>query len=501
MEQEQFNLHKYLRLLKVHRYLFIFTSMVLISVMVAVAFLLPKQYKADSTVFIQKSVIDKLVQGLAITPDMNDRIRVLRYALLSRDLIYKVLQSVDDNFEQKTPQQIQDRISALQKKTDIDIKGDDLFIVSIVDPNPVFAQKFVNTLVRSYVEENISSKRQESYGANRFLDQQVAFFKKRLDKAENAIIEFRRKKGILLTQDEAGIIGDVRKYQDEITSIRLDIQTLTAKKNSIEAQLKKISPTVAIFSEGTRADRITQLERRMRQLLLTYTDSYPEVIKIKSEIQALKDSPDSPAQDPDEASETRSLNPLYQDVSQKYLDVESEISAQQGKLRQLQEMVDKKKAELNRTPENKKQLAVLTQDRNSARQIYESLLTRAGQSEVSKQMEIGDKATTFRIVDPALLPINPVAPDMLKMILMAIAAGLGGGLAMVFLVENLNGSVKEVHQLEELEVNVLAIIPRIHDPAEERRCKRNDVLAYATASIYFSAVICLLAFEAIKRFA
>lgn len=501
MEQEQFNIGKYIQQLKIHRYLFIFTSIILISIMVAVAFSLPKKYKADSTVFIQKSVIDQLVKGLAVTPDIGDRIRVLRYALLSRDLIYKVLQSIDDNFEQMSPNQIQQRITSLQKRTQIEIKRGDLFIVSVVDPNPSFAQKYINALVRTYVDQNLSSTRQESYGANRFLDKQVVFFKKRLDKAENAIIEFRRKKGLLLTEDESGIIADVRKLQDQMVALNLEIQTQKAKRDSIKEQLSKIDPTVAIFNEGVKQDRITRLQQRLHQLLLNYTDNYPDVIRLKAEIQALKESPAASVAPTNDGSETRSLNPLYQGVSQKYLDAEAELSALQGKYRELKAMAAMKKAELNKAPENRKQLAVLTQDRDSARQIYEALLGRAGKSEVSKQMEIGDKAATFRIVDPALLPLSPVAPDMVRMILMAIAAGIGGGLAMVFLVENLNGSVKDLNQLQELELDVLAVIPRIPDPREERRSRRNDILAYATASIYFSAVICLLAFEAIKRFA
>ena len=48
--------------------------------------------------------------------------------------------------------------------------------VMLIDPDPAFAQNFINKLVGKYVEENISAKRDETYGANRFLDEQLVLF-------------------------------------------------------------------------------------------------------------------------------------------------------------------------------------------------------------------------------------------------------------------------------------------------------------------------------------
>ena len=73
-----------------------------------------------------------------------------------------------------------------------------------------------------------------------------------------------------------------------------------------------------------------------------------------------------------------------------------------------------------------------------------------GQSEVSKQMEIGNKAATFRIVDPAILPKVPVSPNILKMLLLTLVGGLGCGFGTVFIRENLDTRVRDISFLYDL---------------------------------------------------
>ena len=75
----------------------------------------------------------------------------------------------------------------LQKTIKIGVRRSDLFTVSLAGPDPAFLQNFVNTLVSQYVESNISLKRDEAYGANRFLEEQLQSFKQKLEKAEDAI--------------------------------------------------------------------------------------------------------------------------------------------------------------------------------------------------------------------------------------------------------------------------------------------------------------------------
>ncbi len=497
---EQFSeLFKYLNIIYRRRYLFLVTSLLAMSVLIGASYSIPKQYEAQCTVFIEKNVISRLVEGLAVTPDMADRIQVIRYALLSRGLIERALGRVA-SFEMPDTVAKRDAIvKNLIKRTDVQVNNDDLFIVSFSDSNPAFAYEYVNALVRLYVEENLGGKRDETYGAKRFLDEQLVHFKGKLDESENAIIEFRKQKGVFSRDDDTAVLADIRVYQREIEDIELTLETQKARKNRSLLQLKEIPINVAVFNEQAQVDRVVFLEIRIRQLLATYNNNYPEIIRLKAELESLKQASVTEDTEYVSTSGTSMPNPVYQEVLQNVFDLESEISSLDGRKRHLKKIMLLKEKNLQESPTTNKELDMLVQERDSSRRIYEQLLMRAGQSEVSRQMELGDKSTTFRIVDPAILPQAPASPNLIRMIMMSIAAGflLGGGL--VIGVEISRGTVSSVDDIKTLGYTLLATIPTIVEPASVVKRRRTDIMVYCASFAYFTLVVGVLIYELLPK--
>jgi len=490
---------KYLRALHRYRVVFVVVFLVLMTGIGVYSFFLPKVYSADTTVFIERNVIDNLVKGIAVTPSIDDRIRVLRYAILSRDLVTKALEEINSPIFTKSEAEQQEYISKLLDRTELRVRGKELFTVSIKDRSPEFAQKYVNTLVGKYVEENISAKRDETYGANRFLSEQIEIFKAKLEAAEDKIIAFRKKNGIYFSVDEGTTLSEIRDIEKQVEKISLSQDTYQARKKQIKQQLASVPSTIDTVTEAAENNRLTEMESRLNALLLRYTDNYPEVIRLKSEIDSLKKrlaEPDNQEQQPEKTRLT-SLNPLYQDLQGQLFEIDAELSSLAAQKLNLQKAIAKKEAELRDVPEARKELGLLVQERDSVKKIYDELLGRMSQSEVSKQMEIGNKAATFRIVDPAVLPKVPVSPNMLKMFLLAIAGGLAGGFGLVFLLENLDNRIRDVELLENEGFEVLAIIPNIVEKAVMQKRKRRDLLLYGFAGTYlvcFSGVFMYLIF-------
>lgn len=478
---------RYLKALYRYRYLFLFVSLAVMTGIGAYSFTLPKQYSADTTVFIERNVIDNLVRGIAVSPDINDRIRVLRYAILSRDLVTKTLEEIDSDIFTKSDAEQQTYISRLIERINLRIRGQELFIVSLVDRSPVFAQKFVNTLVGKYVEENIAAKRDETYGANRFLQEQIETFKVKLEEAEDKIIDFRKKNGVYFSVDEGATLANIREIEEQIEGIELTQETLTARKQQIRQQLASVPETIDMVSESAEGNRLAEMETRLSTLLLRYTDNYPEVIRLKSEIDNLKKRLSEPAVQDADSGRTRltSMNPLYQELQGQVFEIDAELSSLGARKLNLQRTIAKREQDLQDVPTARKELGLLIQERDSIRNIYNDLLGRMSQSDVSKQMEIGNKTATFRIVDPAILPKVPVSPNMLKMFLLAIAGGLGCGAGLVYLLENMDNRVRDVSVFEDLHIDVLAVIPNIQEPDRIKRQWRKEMLVLTVCGVYF----------------
>ena len=471
-----------------YKYLFVLVSLTVMTAIGAYSFYLPKKYQADTTVFIESNVIDELVRGIAITPNIEDKVRVLQFAILSRDMIMKTLVALDSDIFTKSTAAQQGYISNLVDRTRINVtRRMDRFTLSIIDKDPKFAQQFINTLVGLYVEENISAKREETYGANRFLQEQIEIFKTKLEGAEDNIIEYRKKKGVYFSVDEGATLANIRQILLQVEEIELTLDTLRARKLQMEKQLGQLTPTVDIVSETAEGNRLVVMENQLSTLLLRYTDNYPEVVRLKSEIEVLRQrllQPEEAEREHDTTTRMTSLNPLYQDLQGQLFTVEAEVSSLNARKKNLQQTVAKREKELHEVPAAQKELSILMQERDSYRSIYNDLLARMGQSEVSKQMEISNKASTFRIVDPAVLPEIPVSPDMMKMFLLAIAGGFGCGFGLIFLLENMDSRVRDVELLENMGIEVLAVIPNISDPSQLKQRFRKDVLLFGFSGLY-----------------
>lgn len=514
MQQNIKEVYRYLQALIRYRYAATIVALIVMTIVGIYGFTRPKIYQADSTVFIEKSVIDSLVKGIAVTPNISSRIRVLQYALSSRDLIVKTLEEIDSDIFTKSNAEQQNYIASLREKTKIYVRGNDLFTVSLQSQDPSFLPKYINTLVGKYVEENISSKREEAYGANRFLDEQINLFKDKLEKAEDAIIEFRKKQGLYFNVDEKSTVEEIKSYMSEIEKIELALETLKAQKKQLKEQLATMSPKIeSFFGDDFSLDpvdsdpQLAAMERKLSDLRLRYTDNYPEIVRLKLEIEALRkrleEEPDAqqqvPLPDKEGSEASASMNPLYLDVQQRLLAIQSDITSAQSKKQNLQRLIAKREKALHEVPEKRKALKVLIEERDSYQKVYQDLLSRMGQSEVSKQMEIGNKTATFRVVDPAVYPEVPVSPNMMKFFLLAVVGGIGCAAALVFLLENLDTKVRDIDQFKDLGLEVLAIIPNIAEQQVKKQSRKRDYIFFGATSIYWLCFVGAFAYEIFLR--
>jgi succinoglycan biosynthesis transport protein ExoP len=504
MDQLRTEILRYVKLIVERRYLFVLSSLFIMSCIVWGSYFIPKQYEAKSSILIEKNVIEELVKGIAITPSMDERIRVLRETMLSRTLVLNVLRKLDLDSRAENDAALEKMINDFQEKTDLDVKKGRLVTVSFRSTDPQGARDYVNALVNEYVEGNIFAKREEAYDATKFLEKQVHFFKEKMDKGEDAIIKFRQEQGIYVAMDERSLIDAIKDHNEQIEDIHLKINELTATRDSIKKQLEDEDPfTVSVYSKKNLEGVIESLENKLRQLLINYTDNYPEVIRIRAQIEALKGQNENEAGsfdavNDDSNSEISTANPVYQDLKQKVIETEAEIEALHAKEKHLKTLITQKEKILKDIPENEKKLTDLIKERDSFKSVYRNLLMRLGQSEVSKQMEIEDKATTFRIIEPAILPKIPVSPNRVKMILAGIFVGFLGGFGILLFLDYTDNSVKTLDALKSLGLPVFAIIPRMQSTEETIQRKKKDTYLFGFAGIYMFCILVVLAMEVLN---
>lgn len=462
-------LERYGRLLLRRKRLLVLVTLLVMTLGVVISYVLPKKYEAESTVFIEQSVIADLVKGIAITPSMDAKIRVLAVSMLSRETLAKVLRILDKDIKLTTDAQREAYIEDLRSR--ISIKLDEkrgVFFISFSDSDPRFARDLVNTITQVYIESNTASKRDESLEATRFLADQIESFKKRIDAVEEEINTYKAEHGMQLAVDETMVRFEIAEAEKKLESIR-------ARRFQLETQ-ERLMP-----SGGGQGGALADLERQLAGLLTTYTENHPKVVRLKGEIAALKANP--------QRSSGSGANALTRGL------IKAELEANKAQEEaQLKDIEDKRQL-LREIPSIRTGLNELMRKKDNETQIYSQLVTRYGQSEVSKQMEMENKSMTFRIVDPAVLPEKPISPKRPLIMLGSLVAGLGAGVALIILPYLIGGAVKTMADLRSLNLRVLAVVQVIPKPEEERVRKKSDRLFLASAAAYFSLLLFVFALE------
>jgi polysaccharide chain length determinant protein (PEP-CTERM system associated) len=465
--QNEFDYRKYLSLLAKHKQLFAITALAIMTVVTVASYLMPKVYAARSTVLVSRNMLNDLVRGMAVTPAIEDTLRGLNTTIKSRTILVKVINDLDLDLNKKSDAQLERIISRLQKNTQITL-DDKAGIVAIAftDENPRLARDYVNTLVRRYIEENLSLKREESSGATNFLSDQVASAKEKLDKIEAQISGLRAKYGITLDIAPGTIPMDNSAGQQRLDELTLRRTQLEATRN----QLRSNNPAKA---------KLAALQRRLEELRVEYTDNYPEVIKVKSDIEAARQ----------EANNNSGTVADPQELAR----VEAELNAVRAS--EANQRAYNGRGAIQGNPAARAALENLQQERASLRASYDQLMAKQNQAEMSRQMEVQDKTTTFRIMEPAVMPLAPISPNRIRIILMGIAAGLAGGFGLLLAIDYFDKSVKSIDTLKSLGINVMAVIPKISDPQDTEEEHRRDHKLYIIAGSYFSIILMILALE------
>lgn len=472
MQSPQPDYKQYLQLIIRKKEWFVAISLLIATLAIIVSFVLPRKYQAASTVFIEKNVISELVKGITVSPSMEDTIKVLTYAITSRTLLTKVVDNLEMNLSHGKKVNNEELIKDLQKRIDVKVKDKNLFIISFTDPNPKIARDVVNTLVRLYIEENLTSKRGESYEATSFLSEQISTFKEKLDKAEAAVNQYKSTQGGIIAVDESKLFEGISQAQQKLHELEIQRRQLEASRQDLAKGNSSLRNALSVH------------QKKLEELQSKYTDSYPEIIRVRAEIESLKSQINSVK---GETIATPELTKL-----------DAQINALKGSEESLRRYISSNQATLRNIPSAKAGLEQLQIEKDNQKNLYNQLVTRHGQSEVGKQMEVQDKSMTFRVVDPAVQPVKPASPNRLLIMLGGIFGSFAGAFGILYLLDTMNSSLKSSVAARQFGLPVLAVIPKINDPALLLQQKKFSLRLFVAAGVYFLLLLCFPIMELLQ---
>ncbi|MFC1644111.1 polysaccharide biosynthesis tyrosine autokinase, partial [Candidatus Omnitrophota bacterium] len=120
-----------------------------------------------------------------------------------------------------------------------------------------------------------------------------------------------------------------------------------------------------------------------------------------------------------------------------YKEKHPEIIGIKSELDSVEKKIETEKEKELKVKDKQIRYTVLKRDVDTNQEIYESLLKRIGETEVTGEL----KTTNIRVIDKATVPTGTVRPKIKKNLLIAFLVGLMGGGGLAFLFEGLDQSI------------------------------------------------------------
>lgn len=442
---------------------------------IVLAIKLPKIYEASTLILIQpQKVPEQYVQSL-VTTDPGERINTLSQQILSRTNLEKIIGEFNlyqgPEFKNLYTE---DKIENLRKNITVTVSNDkrrenDAFSITYQGKDPEKVMRITNTLATFFIDENLRLREAQAVGTSDFLDDELQSMKIRLEEVEAQLKHYRETNmGELPEQLDSNlrILDRLQEHLGEVHQGLSDAKIrLTALLNEINAS--KTQPATVVIGQGNREEPtgIVQMKALLESMLTRYTERHPDVVRLKARIQEMEKqaqqagSADQDGKSGDKVAGQPPLSPEYRaqrnEITQEIARLEADIADTKNQIGIYQRRVEN-------TPKREQELLSLRRDYQNIQTTYDSLLARKLESEIAVNMERKQKGEQFRVVDTARLPEKPVKPDMKKLFIMVVGAGLAVGGGILFLLEYLDQSFKRPEDIEsQLNLPVLCTVPQL----------------------------------------
>jgi len=264
----------------------------------------------------------------------------------------------------------------------------------------------------------------------------------------------------------------VNGLRQQLESISMELRGEQDRLRMVEGQLDAmrqgigtsgLTATSAAFIQSSQA-RVHLLQQQLEQARAAgYTDAHPEIIRINGEMAEARKESNTPQQNPNNRESVLMADPLYR---QKLTERDASRLRIAGLTREAQTartQIASYQSRVESAPMVEQELAALQQAHDLEKASYSDLTGKHQAAVMAEDLARKQGGERFSILYPASMPTRPLSPDILRLMLLAIAAGLALGVAAVIGREFLDRSVHDARALQtEFEVPVLGEIPRIH---------------------------------------
>ena len=519
------------------------------AVTVTVTTRLPNVYSSDTLIMVDPQKVPDNYVKATVSGDIRNRLGTLKQQILSATRLQKIIDNLNLYSTERKTMAREDVIAHMRSDISVSVVSDfggaqDLqaFRIEYSGSDPQLVSQVTNELASLFIEENLKAREQQAEGTSEFLTNQLEETRKTLEDQEGKLKDFRMKHIGEMPEQQTADLQILGQLQSQLQLEGDALNRAQQQKSYIESMMasnqsggvvdlddyQPAKPGVAdgkTVPAAAPANPAALKEKQLAELLARgYTESHPDVRKLRQQIERLAKSskepgpaasptvsPDIPPQVtqipvpdlPAPAARQPVAPPKYVNpVLQTQLTaLESEIAKHKERVQTLSKEVAAYQAKLEQIPVREQEITGLVRDYEISKAHYGQLLNSELSAATATQLEVRQKGEKFSILDPAQPAQKPSKPNRTLLNVGGSAGGLVLGLFLALATEFIGMSITSAEHLTAVSgFPVLEVIPSIETRIGRVARRRRMFMAAASGVVATLAMGGFLAYHFRSRF-
>ncbi|GAB4461153.1 MAG: hypothetical protein OHK0029_26050 [Armatimonadaceae bacterium] len=399
-----------------------------------------------------------------------NRFNVMMQMVAKDGFVDKVLQEANlDNPINIDPEANDPRFKMFRKNVFTTVQGKEVFQIGLVWESPDECERLVESLRSNFIEQIGANNRIQAADTTSMLDSQIKIYKKRLQDAEQALMDYKRMNAGKLPDSQQAEIEQLANLKMERDYLVITSNDNSLKRQALQKRLEQVQP-VSVLEQTLRTDplmtQLRDLEARRNSFIAEgWQPTGTQIGTIDRQIEQVRAQLaqrklDDPLQTRNIAETKIQDNPVYLDLMQQLTEVDIEENRQVARVELLNRQIAAYEARIQQLPAAERMLVEKTRDREVVRKTYEDLWARREQAKIKAEVDRVTAESAFKMISPIYAEPTMGKSKVALMLTGSVILGIVVGFLMILVREFMDSSLRyEADAARILGVPVLAALP------------------------------------------
>jgi|GEM_PF-7123874 len=407
----------------------------------------PRSYRSTTTIL----VVPQKVPALYVRPSTSDvmnRLSRIGLKIMSGNGFLQIIDRLDLYPAMRKAHAKPARlIAAMRSNISVNLAPDSsigpdgagAFMISFIGPTPHQAQQATAGIAHLFLTENQRDQRALALGTHAFLTAQVQQAAQQLAAERAKIQAFKSAHLSSLPEQTQANLSTIAMLQGEMQNNSAAIDQDNQRRVYLDSVLN-VAPSGVDNAGDTSTPapptalqvELAQKQAELNANLLKYTPQFPDVVRLKRQIAALKQqiliAPRSAAANPVAAAPPLAGPTMNDELRSQLVALGTDLRTRKAHQTQIEQQIVQLRSSVTALPAVQTEYAALSSNYEEMQRNYDGLLAKQQESGMAAQLEQNNDSEQFVVLDPANLPLAPYRPNPILLYMGSVFLGAFAGL-------------------------------------------------------------------------